>query len=60
MEPWQEEELRLLRLERLPHSRCVCCGEIITAEYLDLTAFGLKGYGCQGCVDGNMKWTMGE
>ena len=60
MEPWQEEELRLLRQERLPRPRCVCCGEPLSPEFLDLTAFGIRGYGCQRCVEGNTKWTPEE
>ena len=52
--PWAEEELRLLRLERqqrlLP--RCVCCGlPVVSERYLDLEGFGIRGVGCERCVD---------
>lgn len=58
MEPWQLEEMRSRRLEAVPLPRCVCCGERITTEqYLDLERFGLKGCGCQRCVDSSMGWT---
>lgn len=60
VEPWQEEEMRLLRQERLPRPRCVCCGEPLSPEFLDLTAFGIRGFGCQRCVEGNTKWTPEE
>ena len=59
MEVWQEEEMRQLRLERqramLP--RCVCCGQPVVSErYLDLEAFGLKGVGCERCVEKAMEY----
>lgn len=56
MEPWEAEEQRQLRwqrrISRLP--KCVCCGDpILTEKYLDLTAFGLKDYACEECLDAN-------
>ena len=59
MEPWVEEEMRQMRLERerdkLP--RCVCCNQPVVSErYLELEGFGLKGVGCEGCVEKAMKW----
>ncbi len=60
MEPWVEEQMRQMGLERerdkLP--RCVCCGEPVVSErYLDLDSFGLKGVGCEGCVEKAMEYT---
>lgn len=32
--------------------RCVCCGNPLMGDtYLDLEEFGLKGYGCERCVN---------
>ena len=59
MEPWVEEEMRQWQVgrqhRRLP--RCVCCGEVVVSErYLDLEAFGLKGVGCERCVEKAMEF----
>ena len=53
MEPWQEEDLRQLRLaaRRLRLPRCACCDEPVATEvFLDLTPFGLQGVACERCV----------
>lgn len=54
MEPWQEEDLRQLRLAarraRLP--RCACCDEHIPTErFLDLSPFGLNAVACENCLE---------
>lgn len=57
--PWQEEEMRQLGLERerAKRPRCVCCGEAVMSErYLDLEDFGLKGAGCERCVEKAMEY----
>ena len=59
MEPWVEEELHQMRLERerARLRRCVCCGEAVMSErYLDLEGFGLKGVGCERCVEKAMEY----
>lgn len=59
MEPWQQEALFQLWREKRALPRCVCCGGTIeTEEYLDLSAFGLKGASCSRCVEANMLCTQ--
>ena len=60
MEPWVEEEMRQLRLERARGRmmRCVCCGEAVDTErFLNLERFGLKAVGCERCVEKEMEFT---
>lgn len=55
--PWQEEEMRLLRQERRSLPRCICCGEPVVSErYLVLEDFGIRGVGCERCVDKAMEY----
>ena len=57
MEPWLQEEMRQLgyTARRLGRPRCVCCEEHIWSErYLDLAAFGLRGFACERCLEANM------
>ena len=54
MEPWQEEDLRQLRLAaRLQkRPRCACCDERIPTERcLNLAPFGLNAVACENCVE---------
>ena len=55
MEPWQEEDLRQLRLDqrRAALPRCYCCDRIIDSEFLDLTPFGIRAMACEECVGDN-------
>ena len=60
MEPWQEEDLRQLRLAarrvRLP--RCVCCDEHLPTErFLPLADFGFFGVVCENCVRDHWEYT---
>lgn len=44
------------RVLRLP--RCIACGSpILTEKYLDLEPFGIKGLGCEACMDKHSHWT---
>lgn len=61
MEPWVEEEMRqwALEQERSQLPRCVCCGEAVLSErYLELESFGLKGVGCERCVEKAMEYNF--
>ena len=56
MEPWQEEDLRQLRMDRrkaaLP--RCHCCEKPIeSGQFLDLEPFGIGSVVCEACVEEN-------
>lgn len=53
MEPWQEERLQQLLLDKKKKLRpgCHCCGEPVDTElFLDLGPFGIRAYGCENCV----------
>ena len=52
MEPWQQEALHRLQLERKPRPLCRCCGEPIETELcLDLEPFGIRAVACEDCVN---------
>ena len=56
MEPWQEEDLRQLRVDRrrAALTRCHCCDKAMDdGAYLDLEPFGLSGIVCEECVGDN-------
>lgn len=56
MEPWVEEMRRQNALEALQKRfpACICCDEPIRTErYLDLEAFGIRGYVCEDCMEEN-------
>lgn len=58
MEPWQQEELRQLRMARRDsyRPRCQCCGQTVQTELqLDLSPFGLSAVACEGCVRKHMR-----
>lgn len=60
MEPWQQEQLWQLQLERHAQNRqqCHCCDRPIQTElYLDLSPFGLESLACESCVEKNLHTT---
>lgn len=60
MEPWQQEMLRQLRLDRrrAMRPRCRCCSRpILSEQYLDLEPFGLQAMVCEECVAANLRYT---
>ena len=61
MEPWQQEQLWQLQLERHAQNRqrCQCCDRPIQTElYLDLSPFGLQALACERCVEEHMRATV--
>jgi ribosomal protein L34E len=61
MEPWQQEQLWQLQLERQAQKqpRCHCCEKPIQTDlYLDLSPFGLQALACERCVEEHMRATV--
>lgn len=60
MEPWQQEVLHQLQIDRRREERprCYCCEEPILSErFLDLDAMGIEAKVCEECVAENMRFT---
>ena len=60
MEPWQQEALHQLQIDRRREERPRChrCEEpILSEQYLDLEPFGIGAMVCEECVAENMRFT---